>query len=72
MKFVLELGAEEAIDGGAKRWRSDGFYAGYEVKGPIIVDSVTEAYEFPNREYASNVQKGDERFKSSRILVIDP
>lgn len=69
--FVLELGANEVGPNNTKVWRSDGFYAGYTDKGPIIVKEAKEAYSFPAKDNAQNVLNGDERFKGGRILQIE-
>lgn len=70
MKYVLELGEEVNVGPEQdKEWRSAGFYAGYGL-GPIIVPNEEDAYKFPNREFAENVQAGDVRLKASKIVGV--
>lgn len=77
--FVLELGENETIkiepepaegEKTRKEWRSAGFYRWYEVKGPVIVQRVEDAFIFPSTEKAENVRNGDERLKMSRVVPV--
>lgn len=68
--FVIELGLYSG-EGEFKRWESNGFYAGYTDKGPIVAPDVTSAYRFPTRDHAANLPAGDERLRNSRILSVE-
>jgi len=67
MKYVLELGETYLPGTKDEHWVTSGFYGGYTDKGPVIVQGEHAAYHFPSREYAENVQRGDERLKASRV-----
>lgn len=67
--FVVELGTESG-EGEYKRWHSDGFYAGYTDKGPIIVPLVSLAFTFDTVEIAERMPAGDARLRNSRIKPV--
>jgi len=64
--FILELGVTSG-EGQFKQWDSQGFYVGYNDKGPVISDSLELAYKFPTYDMAANLPAGDERLRNSRI-----
>lgn len=70
IRYLLELGLEEKTAEGTA-FTSRGFYADYTVQGPVIVQGTKDAYAFPTRGHAENVQQGDERLRPSRIVKIE-
>ena len=66
--FIIELGNESG-EGKYRQWDSQGFYAGYTDKGPIIVSTRAAAWRFPSLERAARIPSGDDRLRNSRILT---
>lgn len=68
--YVVELGCESG-DGEFKQWESRGFYAGYVVDGPIIVNNANDAMRFPTKERAGYMPAGDVRLRDHRIIQVE-